>query len=229
MNNSLLDFFNKNHGLAVGSPAPSLKATDQDGLLVDLAEAYSLGPVFFYFYVRAGTPVCTMHACHFRDGYEELRALGVQIFGVSSDSLERLKKFKANQRLPFRLLSDADGAIAAAFQVPSLFGLTARDAYLVRDGVVAWKGHASARPAVIADALKNVSAESGRDAFVNLAFARHEPERLFVVIEDRGDGDINPVSLAGLVIVEDFLATWPALMNRLPHPLDCFKIGFFAL
>lgn len=141
------------HGLPVGEPAPALKATDQDGVTVDLAEAYSSGPVLIYFYVRASTPICTAHACQLRDGFEGLRARGVQIFGVSSDPQWRLMKFEAKYHLPFRLLSDANGSIAEAFQVPSLFGLTARDAYLVCDGRIAWKGHASEHWESFADAL----------------------------------------------------------------------------
>ncbi|MGB8166511.1 MAG: peroxiredoxin [Chthoniobacteraceae bacterium] len=139
--NSFLDFF-KQHGLAVGEAAPSLTAKDQQGQIVELGELYRRSAVFIYFYVRAGTPLCTAHACRLRDRFAELRARGIEILGVSADPPERLAQFQTRKQIPFRLLADTDGAIARGFRVPSFLGMTARDAYLIRDGRVVWKGRA---------------------------------------------------------------------------------------
>lgn len=142
---SILDFFWGEHGLPLGEIAPALAAIDQFGSTVKLAAEYTRGPVLIYFYVRADTPICTAHACRMRDRFELLRRNGIQVIGVSGDSPARLERFAEKHRLPFRLLADADGAIAAGFEVPTLFGITARDAYLVRHGRIAWKGRASDR------------------------------------------------------------------------------------
>ena len=134
----------RTHWLAVGSQAPVLDAIDQDGATVHLGEAYGEGRVLIYFYLRSGTPICTIHACRLRDGFAELHGRNIQVFGVSGDSPERLKGFKVRNRLPFRLLSDSEGRLAGAFGVTSLLGLPARRAFLIAEGVVLWEGHASA-------------------------------------------------------------------------------------
>ena len=48
------------------------------------------------------------------------------------------KKFQEKYKLPFTLISDNDGKVAAAFGVPSLLGFTSRQSFLIKDGKVAW-------------------------------------------------------------------------------------------
>ena len=137
-----LDFFSRSEVLPIGAAAPDLTAPDQDGLPVALRELCARGPVLVFFYLRAGTPVCTMHACRYRDELPARREAGLQILGVSSDPPERLKHFQERRALPYRLLSDADGAIATAFGVRSYFGFPERRAFLIREGRIAWVGRA---------------------------------------------------------------------------------------
>lgn len=134
--------------LQIRARAPALQVMNQDRVIVDLGSVYQRGPVLIYFYLRAGTPVCTAHACRFRDGFDQLQESGVQIFGVSSDPAERLQAFKARHHLPFDLLADAKGEIAAAFHVASFFGFPARRAFLIRNGLISWKGRAADSPAI---------------------------------------------------------------------------------
>lgn len=129
--------------LQIGDRAPSLISVDQEGVPVDLDLAYSRGPVLVYFYLRASTPICTAHACRFRDGFSRLDESDIQIFGVSGDTSGRLRKFKEKYQLPFRLIADPEGKIAAAFGVPTFLGFPARRAFLIRDGAVAWQGNAA--------------------------------------------------------------------------------------
>ena len=140
---SLSELFIQKKSLQIGDRAPSLTAVDQDGLTIDLIAAYARGPVLLYFYLRPSTPVCTAHACRFRDGFLRLDESDIQIFGVSGDTSGRLQKFKEKYQLPFRLLADPEGKIAAAFGVPTFLGFPARRAFLIRDGIFAWQGNAS--------------------------------------------------------------------------------------
>jgi len=48
---------------------------------------------------------------------------GVEIAGVSRDSVESHERFRAEHRLPFPLISDADGAISRLFGVARFWGL----------------------------------------------------------------------------------------------------------
>ena len=46
---------------------------------------------------------------------DEFERLGAVICGVSTDSSERLARFTTRYRLPFTLLSDRDGSVAARY------------------------------------------------------------------------------------------------------------------
>ena len=46
---------------------------------------------------------------------DEFEGLGATICGVSTDSSERLARFTTRYRLPFTLLSDRDGSVAARY------------------------------------------------------------------------------------------------------------------
>jgi peroxiredoxin Q/BCP len=62
----------------------------------------------------------------------------VTVVGVSSDSLESHQKFATEHRLPFLLVSDADGSLRKAFGVPKTLGfLPGRTTFVIdRQGVV---------------------------------------------------------------------------------------------
>ena len=46
---------------------------------------------------------------------DEFEGLGAAVCGVSTDASERLARFTTKYRLPFTLLSDRDGAVAARY------------------------------------------------------------------------------------------------------------------
>jgi peroxiredoxin Q/BCP len=71
-----------------------------------------------YFYPGDFTPGCTAQANAFRDAMNKLTELGVEVVGVSGDSVKTHELFKAAQKLNFTLLSDEDGAVAKKFGVP---------------------------------------------------------------------------------------------------------------
>ena len=82
------------------------------------------GPLIVYFYPRDFTSVCTKEACEFRDIYDVLkRDFNAEVIGISRDSEERHARFTAEHRLPFKLLTDRNGKLAAAFGVERLWGL----------------------------------------------------------------------------------------------------------
>jgi peroxiredoxin Q/BCP len=127
--------------LPVGTPAPKIKATDQNGKTVDFADVYAKGVTLVYFYPKAGTPGCTAEACSLRDAYTKLEAQGLQIVGVSRDGVEKQKQFKDQFNLPFTLIADPKGEVAAAFGVPKVMGvlpLDARQSFLVKDDKIVW-------------------------------------------------------------------------------------------
>jgi thioredoxin-dependent peroxiredoxin len=134
-----------NGRLKIGDPIPGVKAADQNGNPVSLAEVGSKGYTLVYFYPKAMTPGCTAQACSLRDAYSELESKGVRIFGVSLDTVDSQKKFSEKEHLPFELLSDRQRKVTSAFGVPLILNsLATRQAFLFRDGKLIWMdNHAS--------------------------------------------------------------------------------------
>ncbi len=100
--------------LNIGDPAPDFSLPDANGNLVKLADLKGQR-VVLYFYPRDNTPGCTKEACAFRDSYAEFQDREVVVLGVSTDDAKSHEKFATKYNLPFPLLIDAEGAVAAAY------------------------------------------------------------------------------------------------------------------
>ena len=61
------------------------------------------------------TPGCVKEACSFRDANAELRAAGVEVLGVSADSLKSHRRFVDKYKLNFPLLSDEGKTVSTAY------------------------------------------------------------------------------------------------------------------
>ena len=89
----------------VGMKAPDFTLQDQNGSSVSLSDF--LGKrVVLYFYPKDHTPGCTRQACAFAGAYHAFQAQGVEVIGVSKDSVASHVKFAEKHGLPFILLSD---------------------------------------------------------------------------------------------------------------------------
>ena len=120
--------------IKLGDKLPNFKLLNQDGKLIDIA-TYFGSPIVIYFYPKDDTIGCTKEACGFRDEYHRFSIVGVKVFGISADTVESHKKFKAKYQLPFDLLSDKDNKVRNAFGVPfDLFGLIPGRVTYVVDG-----------------------------------------------------------------------------------------------
>jgi len=121
--------------LKVGDTIPVFTAKNDEGTLITINPKELSGPKVIYFYPKDDTPGCTKEACSFRDSFEAFTDLQVEVIGISSDSVDSHKNFKAKHRLPFTLLSDDTNAIRKQFGVKTnLFGLLpGRVTYVVSD------------------------------------------------------------------------------------------------
>lgn len=95
---------------------PSFSLPGSDGA-THSSKSLAGKPYVLYFYPRDMTPGCTTESCDFRDRQPAFRKLGIPVFGVSTDSLERHAKFIAKESLNFVLLSDEEHALAEALGV----------------------------------------------------------------------------------------------------------------
>ncbi|XVS62400.1 peroxiredoxin [Actinosynnema sp. CA-299493] len=105
-----------------GDQAPDFTLPDQDGTSRALSDLLADGPVALFFYPAAMTSGCTAESCHFRDLATEFAEVGAQRVGISPDSVQRQNQFATLNDFDYPLLSDGDGAVAAAFGVKRRFG-----------------------------------------------------------------------------------------------------------
>ena len=99
-----------------GDKAPGFKGVTDGGGSLSLKDLRDK-KVVLYFYPKDDTPGCTAEAQGFRDAVNDFAKLGVEIVGVSKDSVKRHDKFKSKYDLPFKLISDEDGKICEAYGV----------------------------------------------------------------------------------------------------------------
>lgn len=98
--------------LEPGDIAPAFTLENADGGTTSLAD-YAGKRVIVYFYPRANTPGCTKEACDFEESLSQFNSAGIDVVGISPDSVAALAKFRDSQGLSFPLLSDPDKKVLA--------------------------------------------------------------------------------------------------------------------
>ena len=99
-----------------GEKAPDFELPTEDGKALKLAKLKGK-PVVLYFYPKDDTSGCTAEAKDFSRLAPEFRKAGVEVVGVSPDSIESHAKFRRKYDLAIRLAADADKAVATAYGV----------------------------------------------------------------------------------------------------------------
>ncbi|MGD1977983.1 MAG: redoxin domain-containing protein [Akkermansiaceae bacterium] len=93
-----------------------------------------------------------------RDAFEKLKGKKVTVFGMSTDSPKQQMKFHEKHKLPYDLISDPKGKMAAKLGIPVRGGaFTARRAMLFKDGKLVWKDDKGATATQGAELLKAIS------------------------------------------------------------------------
>ena len=95
--------------------APDFKLKDQTGKTHSL-ENYAGKWLVLYFYPKDDTPGCTVEACSFRDGRDDIAdKTGASVVGISKDDVNSHEAFAKKHRLTFPLLSDPSGKVVEAY------------------------------------------------------------------------------------------------------------------
>lgn len=138
--------------LEAGMKAPDFTLEDKDGNLVSLHD-FAGKKVVVYFYPKDSTPGCTRQSCAFRNNYSEYKNLGVEVIGISKDSVKSHSNFAAKQELPFILLSDPERKAIEAFgvwQEKKMYGKVSmgvvRSTFVIDENGVVEKVYPKAKP-----------------------------------------------------------------------------------
>jgi len=111
------------HGSVQGRRAPSFRLPDQQGRILELGVLLKDGPVMLVFYPGDFTPVCTKQLCNYRDHMGRFAHFGVQVVGISGNSVQSHGEFAEQYEFGFPLLSDPDRTAAKAYGCTSLLML----------------------------------------------------------------------------------------------------------
>lgn len=89
-----------------------------------------------YFFPKAFTQGCTREAIRFNQLYPQFREGGYEVFGVSTDGVETLKKFAEKYGVSFILLSDRGGRLSSQLGILRPTGTAERVTYILNGGEI---------------------------------------------------------------------------------------------
>ncbi len=102
--------------LKAGTKAPAFSLPDQNGKVHTLDE-YAGKKLLLYFYPKDNTAGCTKQAAAYSALKERFAEKGIEVVGVSRDSVASHKNFEEKQGLTITLLSDPERAAIEAYDV----------------------------------------------------------------------------------------------------------------
>ncbi len=110
---------------------PDVELPSHDGRMLSPARA---ARAVVYFFPKAFTQGCTRETVKFNQELQKFRERGYEVFGISTDSVETLRKFAEKYGVGFPLLSDRGGALAARLGI--LKRTAERVTYILHNGRV---------------------------------------------------------------------------------------------
>jgi thioredoxin-dependent peroxiredoxin len=116
--------------IAVGETAPEFRGTTGDGQRFDLA-TYRGRRLALYFYPKANTTGCTIETKGFAERYPDLQRAGIEVVGVSVDSVETQKGFAERCHAAFPLVADRDKEISRRYGVLGFLGYAKRVTFFI--------------------------------------------------------------------------------------------------
>ena len=124
--------------LKVGDRAPDFTLPDTQGNAVTLSRLLEKGPVILAFFPKAFTSGCTKQNQNFRDKFADVEGKGATVIGISTDRVDTQRKFKAELKLPYELLSDEGGKVAKQYAgTMAVVGVANRANFVIgQDGLV---------------------------------------------------------------------------------------------
>ena len=152
--------------LDIGKIAPDFTLPDKGGNERSLSD-FRGKKVVLYFYSKDNTAGCTRQANAFAALYDEFKAIGAEVIGISKDSAASHAKFAEKHSLPFVLLADPERQAIEAYgvwQEKKLYGKVSmgvvRTTFIIDENGVILKIMPKVKPdtnaADVLDYLKNL-------------------------------------------------------------------------
>jgi peroxiredoxin len=140
----------------IGSVAPDFTLPDAEGRKHGLHE-FGGKPTVLFFFKGYGCLHCAQQVTAFSEAYRLFAQKGIQVIGVTSDSVESLKDASRSYSCPFPLLADPEGVAFARFGCVSTGGLRHGTFSLDARGQITWRTVGSSPYLGINDLLENAS------------------------------------------------------------------------
>ncbi len=123
--------------IQVGTQAPDVQGTTGSGEAFRLSDALGSGRVMLVFYPKDFTSGCTTQLVNVQRSLAEMRAAGVEPYGVNPDDAESHGKFCDAYELTFDLVVDENRAAAEAYGAVKPEGGVLRSVFVIdTDGTV---------------------------------------------------------------------------------------------
>jgi peroxiredoxin Q/BCP len=125
-----------------GNKAPDFKIYNDKNSLVSLSDYYLTNPTMIVFYPADFTWICTKQLCAYQESRKEFSKFGIQVLGVSPNSVGEHQSFKAKYGFDFDLLSDPKRSVFKTYGVTSLFsfgGVSRANFIIGKDGKVLYR------------------------------------------------------------------------------------------
>ena len=138
--------------ISKGDKVPAFELQDSNGKTTSTKELEGKKYVI-YFYPKDFTPGCAIQADEFSKAHQEFKDKGVEIIGISPDSVESHDKFSAKMKVTYTLLSDTENKVANLFGVwgkKKLMGKeymgVIRSTFLVDENGIVFKLYTDVKP-----------------------------------------------------------------------------------
>jgi peroxiredoxin Q/BCP len=129
-------------GPKVGDEAPGFELPGSGDRTYRLSDYRGKG-VILAFYPGDFTTVCTKQFCSYRDDGDRLTSLGVELLGISPQSVDSHERFIQEKGLNVPLLADEGLAVAKAYGVAAPGGFVRRSIFVIDGDLIVRHRHVS--------------------------------------------------------------------------------------
>ena len=126
--------------MKTGDTAENFILKDQDGKDFELYKNLS-NPLLLVFYPKDDTPVCSAQLSDYNSNLDDFKQYGINLIGISTDSVQSHFKFCGKINLNFPILSDNEKKVSKMYEALNLLGMSKRILVLIgTDKLILWKG-----------------------------------------------------------------------------------------